>query len=186
MSIEDILFEVEEHFEKSQSSLDNEFRRIRTGRANPSMLDHVQVEAYGAMMPLKQVAGITVPEPMQLLIKPYDKGTVHAIEKALVTADLGMSPQNDGEVIRLNLPPLSGERRKELAGQAKEAAEKCRVAMRNSRRDGIKQVEALGKEEKLPEDLIKKSCEEVTDLLKQYEGKVEAALKEKTDDILAV
>jgi ribosome recycling factor len=186
MDLDEIMLDVEEHFEKSVDSLVGELRRIRTGRASAGMIDHVHVEAYGASVSIKQVAGISVPEPQQLLIKPYDKGTIRDIEKALIAADLGMSPQNDGELIRLNIPPLSGERRKELANQAKESGERCRVAMRNARRDGIKQIESSGKDEKWPEDTVKKAADDVTELLKQYEGKVDHLLKEKTEDILAV
>ena len=124
--------------------------RIRTGRAAPQMLDHVQVEAYGAVMPLNQVAQVSVPEPTQLLIKPFDKSQLRAIEKGITISDLGMAPQNDGNVIRLNVPPLSEERRKQLASQAKDSCEKCKVAMRNSRRDAIKQkASAITQFEKL-------------------------------------
>jgi ribosome recycling factor len=105
--IDEIMLEVEEHFEKSLNALNHDFRRIRTGRATVSMIDHVQVDAYGTRCPLTQLAGINVPEPTQLLIKPYDRSTVKDIERALINADLGMSPQSDGEVIRLNVPPLS-------------------------------------------------------------------------------
>lgn len=183
MSFDDILLETEEHFEKSLTTLDKDFRRIRTGRASPDMIDHVHVEAYGAMTPIKQLAGISVPEPTQLLIKPYDKSILKEIERALVAADLGMAPQNDGQVIRLNVPSLSSERRKQLAATAKEAAEKAKVAMRNTRRDGIKRIEGLGKEKKLPEDLVKQTVEQVGETLKEYEGKVEKALKAKVDDL---
>ena len=184
--LEEIMFEVEEHFEKSLGSLEHDFRRIRTGRASVAMIDHLQVEVYGAMCPITQIANISVPEPQQLLIKPYDKGTAKDIERALIAADLGMSPQNDGEVLRLNVPPLSEERRKQLAGTAKEAAEKCKIGMRNSRRDGIKQIEAAGKEDNWPEDAVKAGEEQVTELLKQYEAKAEAALKVKSDDLLTI
>ena len=176
MSLDDILLETEEHFDKSLNALDNEFKRIRTGQASPQMIDHVQVEAYGAMTPLNQVAGVSVPEPQQLLIKPWDKTVLHAIEKALIASGLGMAPQNDGDVIRLNVPPLSEERRKELASQARDAAERCKVGMRNSRRDGIKSAEAEGKSEKLPEDAVKKVVEDISSLLKDYEAKAEVAL----------
>ncbi len=186
MSIDDILLETEERLDKAQHVLEHDFRRIRTGRATPNMIEHVHVEAYGAHMPIHQVATISVPEPTQILIKPWDKGSLHAIEKAITNANLGMSPQNDGEIIRLNLPALSQERRKELAGQAKDLAEKSKIAMRNIRRDGIRAVETTGKDEKLPEDAVKKATEDITDLLKQYEGKVEEMLKEKVEDILQI
>jgi ribosome recycling factor len=133
-----------------------------------------------------QVASISVPEPTQLLIKPYDKGAIREIERGLINADLGMAPQNDGEVLRLNVPPLSTERRQQLISQAKEFAEKSKVALRNIRRDTIKHVEQFGKEEKLPEDEVKKSAESVTETMKQYESKVEKLLSEKSTDLADV
>jgi ribosome recycling factor len=172
------------HMEKSLGALSSDFRRIRTGRAMPSMIEHVHVDAYGSMMPITQCASITVPEPSQLMIKPWDKSILRALEKALVDANLGMAPQNDGSIIRLNVPSLSTERRKELAGQAKEACEKCKVSMRNLRRDNIKTIETKGKAEHQPEDAIKKSTEKISELLKQYEGKADQLLKDKTADIL--
>ena len=181
-----ILMDVEEHFEKSLKALDNEFRRIRTGRASPAMIEHVVADAYGAPTPINQLAGISVPEPSQLLIKPWDKGVLKEIEKALIASDLGMSPQNDGEQIRLNVPPLSSERRQQLAAQAKESSEKCKIAMRNTRRDGIKRIETEGKESNESEDTIRQLSDQVTELLKTYEAKAEAALIEKTEDITTV
>lgn len=181
---DEVSLEVEEHFEKNLASLRHDFGRIRTGRAAPQMLDHIHVEAYGATVPLRQMAQITAPEPTQLVLKPHDKSSIRAIEKAITIADLGITPQNDGSVIRLNIPALSQERRKQLATQAKDACEKCKVAMRNSRRDGIKSIEALGKDQRISEDLIKQSSEQITELLKTYESKAEADLAEKTKDIL--
>lgn len=186
MSIEEIAFEAEEKFEKALSALEHDFRRIRTGRASVAMVEHVHVEAYGASMPILQVAGITVPEPTQLLIKPYDKGTVKDVERALINADLGMSPQSDGEVLRLNVPPLSSERRQQLVGQAKEFAEKSKVALRHIRRDTIKHIEQYGKEEKLSEDEIKKSAEDITEVMKQYEVRVEKLLDDKSSDLAEI
>ena len=119
------------------------------------------------------------------MVKPWDKTLLKAIEKALTEAQLGIMPQNDGAVIRLQVPPLSSERRKQLAAQAKEATEKCKVSMRNLRRDEIKAIENKGKSDKLPEDMTKKGCEKISEMLKQYEAKAEMALKDKTEDILA-
>ncbi|TVR09017.1 MAG: ribosome recycling factor [Planctomycetota bacterium] len=180
----EVALEAEEHFEKSLGALNNEFGRIRTGRAAPQMLDHVQVEMYGSVMPLRQMAQISAPEPTQLMVKPFDKNSIRAIEKGITIADLGITPQNDGSVIRLNIPPLSQERRKQLAAQAKDACEKCKVAMRNARRDAIKQIESQGKEERLSEDIVKQASEGITELLKQFESRAEQALEEKTKDIL--
>lgn len=184
MSFDADLTDIKTRFEKGLNALSHDFNHIRTGRATPALIEHVQVEVYGAFMPITQVATISVPDASTLMIKPWDKGNLKAIDKALTAASLGMNPQNDGVVVRLNLPPLSTERRKQLAAQAKEATEKCKVSMRNVRRDGIKAIETKGKADKLPEDQVKKAVEKVNDLLKQYEQKAEAALKAKSDDIL--
>jgi ribosome recycling factor len=178
------LTDAKSKLEKAIGSLQHDFKHVRTGRATVGQIEHVQVEAYGSMMPIAQVASLTVPEPTQILVKPWDKGLVKAVERALADANLGMMPQSDGTVIRLNVPPLSTERRQQLAAQAKEAAEKCKVSMRNIRRDSIKSVETKGKAEKAPEDQIKKSTEKISEMLKTHEAKSEQLLKEKTDDIM--
>jgi ribosome recycling factor len=186
MAIEADLADAKTKFDKCLAQLQHEFKGIRTGRASTSMIEHVQVELYGQRMPLTQVAGISVPDSTQLMVKPWDASALKHIERALSEADLGMTPMSDGKVIRLNLPPLSGDRRKQLAGQAKEVCEKAKVAMRNVRRDAIKHIETKGKAEKAPEDLIKKTVAKVDEQLKAHEAKAEAELKAKTEDILRV
>jgi ribosome recycling factor len=185
MSFEAEINECKARFDKALSSLAHDFKHIRTGRASVAMIEHVHVDAYGSRMPIAQCAALTVPEPAQIMVKPWDKTLLKAIEKALTEAQLGIMPQNDGAVIRLQVPPLSSERRKQLAAQAKEATEKCKVSMRNLRRDEIKAIETKGKNDKLPEDMTKKGCEKISEMLKQYEAKAETALKDKTEDILA-
>jgi ribosome recycling factor len=180
------LADAKSRLDKAIAALNHDFDHIRTGRASPVMVENVPVEAYGSIMPLNQCASITVPEPTQLAIKPWDKGLVKAIEKALVAASLGMAPNSDGHTIRMQLPPLSTERRKQLAGQAKDACEKCKVSMRNVRRDVIKAVETKGKEQKAPEDLVKKTKEKIDALLKEHEAAAEKRLVEKTKDIMEV
>lgn len=178
------LAETKTKLDKAVASLGNAFSHIRTGRASPAMVEHLQVEAYGSMMPLNQCAAISVPEATQLAIKPWDKTLVKAIEKAIVASNLGMAPSSDGQTIRLQLPQLSQERRKQLAGQAKDECEKSKVAMRSIRRDAIKHIETKGKEQKASEDVVKKSKEKVDALLKEHEAKAEKNLAEKTRDIL--
>jgi ribosome recycling factor len=178
------LADVKTKMDKALNALTNDFKHIRTGRASVAMIEHIQVEAYGSVTPLPQLAGLNVPEPTQIMIKPWDKSLIKAIEKTLSEAQLGMMPQSDGTVIRLNLPPLSTERRTQLAGHAKEACEKCKVSMRNIRRDSIKGIETKGKLEKSPEDQVKKSAEKVSEMLKSSEAKAETYLKEKTEDIM--
>jgi ribosome recycling factor len=186
MSLEPELTDIKAKLEKSFAQMQHEFKGIRTGRASTAIVDNVQVEAYGSRMPLPQVASVSVPDATTILIKPWDKSMLKAIEKALLEAALGMNPNNDGSAIRMNLPPLSTERRKQLAGQAKEAAEKAKVSMRNVRRDGIKHIETKGKDLKLPEDAVKKTVEQVGTLLKDAETKVEKTLKEKTEEIMTI
>ncbi len=184
MSYDDLITDARAKLDKALGALDHDFRRLRTSRANPQMIEHVQVEAYGSRMPITQCAAITVPEPSQLLIKPWDKSLLKEIEKAIVASDLGLAPQNDGSAIRLQLPPMSSERRKQLAGEAKEFGEKHKVAMRNTRRDAIKAIETRGKEQKLPEDATKKATEQISEMLKQMETKLDAEVKAKQEDIL--
>ena len=186
MSLDAELNDIKAKLEKSHAQMLHEFKGIRTGRATTAIVDNVQVEAYDSRMPLPQCASVSVPDASTILIKPWDKALLKPIERALQEAALGMNPNSDGSVIRMNLPPLSTERRKQLAGQAKEAAEKAKVSMRNVRRDGIKHIETKGKDMKLPEDLVKKSVEKVGELLKESELKLEKVLKEKTDEILTV
>lgn len=186
MSLDAELTDIKSKFEKSLAQLTHEFKGIRTGRATTAIVDNVQVEAYGARMPLPQCASVSVPDATTIVIKPWDKTLLKFIERALSEADLGMTPQSDGIVIRMNLPPLSTERRKQLAGQAKEAAERAKVSLRNVRRDGIKHVETKGKDAKMPEDLIKKTVEKVGELLKEAEVKIDKSLREKSDDIMTI
>jgi ribosome recycling factor len=186
MSYDAELTEAKSKFEKCLGQLQHEFKGIRTGRATTAVVDNVRVDAYGSEMPLPQVASVTVPDASTIVIKPWDKTMLKPIEKALSEANLGMTPQSDGIVIRMTLPPLSTDRRKQLATQAKDVGERTKVAMRNVRRDAMKTVETKGKAAKLPEDLTKKTNEKINDLLKEYEGKVEKSLAEKTKDIMDV
>ena len=180
------LADAKSKMDKAFAALNHDFDHIRTGRASPAIIENVQVDAYGSMMPLNQCASITVPEPTQLLVKPWDKGLVKAVEKALVAASLGMAPNSDGHVIRLQLPPLSTERRKQLVGQAKDSCEKCKIAMRNIRRDALKHIETKGKEQKVSEDVVKKSKEKIDAMLKDHEAQAEKRLVEKSKDIMDV
>lgn len=169
--------------DKALAAMIHDFKHLRTGRASVAMIEHVNVEAYGAFVPISQVGGLSVPDASQIVIKPWDKSLIKAIEKALNDANLGMTPQSDGIIVRLNVPSLSTERRQQLAGQAKEYAEKCKVSMRNIRRDAIKAIETKGKAEKAPEDQTKKAAEKISDLLKAHETRAEQMLKDKTTDI---
>ena len=179
---DEILLEVEENCEKAVNNLIERFKTVRTGRANPSSLDKVMVNYYGAPTPLRQLANITVPEARQLLIKPFDRSCLHAIEKGIFEADLGFTPNNDGETVRIVIPPLTEDRRRELTKQVKAIAEEAKVAIRNIRRDVMEDIEKA----KLPEDVEKAKDKEVQDLVNEYNKKVEEMTKEKEEELMSV
>ena len=182
MDSDEILLEVTDKMDKTIENLDKKFATVRAGRANPSSLDGVMVEYYGSMTPLKQLATISVPEARQLLIKPFDKGSLSAIEKAILASNLGYNPGNDGETIRIVIPELTEERRKELAKQVKAIAEEAKVSIRNARHDGLEDV----KKAELPEDEEKGMEKEIQDLVSDYNKKIEEKLKEKEQELLTV
>ena len=179
---DEILLEVETGCENAVLNLAERFKTVRTGRANPSSLDKVMVNYYGAPTPLRQLANITVPEARQLLIKPFDRSCLHAIEKGIFEAELGLTPNNDGENVRIVIPPLTEDRRKELAKQVKAMGEDAKVAIRNIRRDAMEDIEKA----KLPEDVEKVKDKEVQDLVNEYNKKVEEMIKEKEEELMSV
>lgn len=186
MSAEDVLMNAEEAMEKALSHLSREFRVIRTGRAVPALVENIPVQAYGSQMAMKQCGTISVPEARQLLVKPFDPSILKDIEKALLASDLGVTPQNDGKVLRLTFPPLTEDRRKKLAQDVKAKGEEAKVSIRNARRDGNKELDALQKDKIITEDDCKKLKEDVQELLKNYEGKVDAEVKRKTEEIMEI
>ena len=177
-----IILEVTDKMDKTIENLEKRFATVRAGRANPASLDGIQVEYYGVMTPLKQLATISVPEARQLLIKPFDKGALGEIEKAILASNLGYTPGNDGETIRIVIPKLTEERRKELAKQVKSLAEEAKVSVRNNRRDALEDL----KKADLPEDEEKGMEKEIQDLVNEYNKKIENLLKEKEEDLLTV
>lgn len=166
----------------SLESLDKKFATVRAGRANPSVLDAVNAEYYGSLTPLKQLAMISVPEARQLLIKPFDKGSLGAIEKAIINANLGFVPNNDGETIRIIIPALTEERRKELTKQVKSLAEETKVAVRNIRQDAMKEIER----EEISEDDKKGKEKEIQSLVDDFNKQIDNKLKEKEQELLTV
>ncbi len=186
MPMDEILFEAEEIMEKSMEHLKHEFRGLRTGRATTALVEYIKVDYYGTPTDMRALASLTTPDATSIVIKPFDPGSMREIIKALEEAKLGINPQNDGKQIRLVLPPLSGERRQQLCGKVKEAAEQVKIALRNARRDANKKVDAEEKESLLTEDQAKKGRDDVQALLKQYEGKVEEAVTAKNKDIMTV
>ncbi len=178
----EIINELEAGLKKVLVSLEEKFKHINAGRANPSMLDGVMVNYYGSMTPLKSLTTISVPEARQLLIKPFDRSSLSAIEKAIFEANLGFTPNNDGETIRIVIPMLTEDRRKELVKQAKTISEENKVSIRNQRRDAIE----LLKEAKLPEDTLKNAEEKIQDLVNEYNKLVDNMLDNKTKDLMSV
>ena len=180
--MDEILLETEESMEKAIENLENRFTKVRAGRANPAILDGVKVEYYGASTPLNQLANISVPEARKLQIKAFDKTCLQDIEKAIYEADLGLTPNNTGELIFITIPELTEDRRKELVKQVKGLGEEAKIALRNIRQDANKALE----NQKLPEDEEKRGNEKVQDLINEYNKIVDEKLKEKEKDLMTI
>lgn len=184
MSADDILLEAEEHMEKSIAHLKTSLAGIRTGRANPGLVDTLRVEVYGSATPIKQLASVGAPEPTQIVVRPYDPGTIKDIEKAIIASGLGFNPQNDGKLIRINVPPLSTEVRKKMVARIKELTEEAKVSIRNVRRDANKAADQAEKDKELSEDDCKKAKEEIQDLTKRYENQAGDMAKSREAEVM--
>jgi ribosome recycling factor len=185
-SLEELFLFGEEKMEKAINQLKREFGAIRSGRANPMILDKVMVDYYGALTPVRQLSQVTVQEGTTLVISPFDKSAIKEIEKALIKAELGISPNNDGSVIRLNFPPLTEERRKEITKDVKKLGEDSKIVVRNARRDMGDDLKKLEKEEKLPEDVVKDNQDEIQKLTDKYVKIIDNAVEEKEKEVLTV
>ncbi|RMG38313.1 MAG: ribosome recycling factor [Planctomycetota bacterium] len=183
MDYDEILLDAEERMEKAVAVFREGLKGIRTGRATPGLVDSIRVEYYGSQTPLKQLANITVPEPQQIVIRPFDASVIGDIVKAIQSSDIGLAPNSDGRLIRLNVPPLSEERRQQLVARVKELAEEARVAIRNIRRDANKHADQAQKEKVLTEDDRDRLKGEIQDLTKKYEGMVNEAAEAKKKEI---
>jgi ribosome recycling factor len=181
-----ILLETEEKMEHTIEALHKEFAKVRTGRANPKILDTVLVEYYGALTPITQVGNISVPEPSQLLVKPYDRSVVADVEKAINAANLGFNPQNEGIQIRINIPPLTKEKRQELSKQVRKTGEEFKVHIRNIRRDANDALKKLEKDSEISEDDLKGYQEDVQELTNTFTTKVDEVVKSKEEDIMSI
>jgi ribosome recycling factor len=184
MTTDKILMDAEERMEKAVTVFRDELRGLRTGRASPALVDSLRVEYYGSPTPIKQLAQISTPDPQSIVIKPFDPGTLKDIEKAIRSSDLGLAPNNDGKLIRLQVPPMSGEQRKKLVTHVKKSAEAAKVACRNIRRDSNKHFDQAEKGKEMTEDERDSGKEQVQTLLKQYEGKIEELEEKKTKEIM--
>jgi ribosome recycling factor len=188
MPVDDILIDAEDRMEKAVKVLEERFSAFRTGRASATIVESVKVEYYGAATPLKGIATISVLGPQMIVIKPYDPSALKEIEKAILASEIGITPQNDGKLIRLAVPPLSEERRRQLASSAKELAEETKVSVRNIRRDANKGIdgEKNDKKSSVGEDEAFAAREEVQELTKKFEGAVDDLLERKTTEIMEI
>lgn len=186
MSADEILLEHEERMEQAVTHLGGQLTGLRSGRASPALVDKLMVNAYETMTPLSQLAQIGCPEPRQILIKPYDASILKAIEKAIQSSNLGLNPSNDGKLLRLVLPPLSEERRRQLVKVVKDHGEESLVALRNVRRDANKAADAALNDGDLTEDAHADLKEEINTLLKSYEDKIKALIEKKNAELMEV
>jgi ribosome recycling factor len=185
MDIDEILLTAEEGMEKAVDYLKNELRGVRTGRASTGLVDFIKVDYYGSPTDLRSLALINIPEPTQILIKPFDASSLQTVVKAIQQSGLGLNPMSDGKQIRLSLPALSGERRQQLTGSVKQMGEQAKVTVRNARRDGNKQLDGLKKDktQHISEDQIAQAEKDVQDLLKKYEAQIDELIAAKTKEI---
>lgn len=181
-----ILDDMKSHMEKTIAVLKNEFQKIRTGRATTGILDSVKVDYYGNPSTLSQVATLAIPESRTITISPWEAKMIGPIEKAIMNANIGLTPSNDGRTIRLNLPPLTEERRKEIAKDLKKKGEEDKVALRNIRRDAIDKLKKMEKEKLLTEDELKKSEKDVQDITKSFESKIDETVAHKEKEVMEV
>ena len=186
MPVDDVLMDCEMHMEKATEHLQHELKGIRTGRASPALVEHLSVDYYGTPTPLKSIAIIQVPEATQLVIRPFSPGDIRSIEKAINDSKIGLTPHSDGKQIRLTLPPLSQDRRLQLAGQCKGFAEHAKIGIRNARRDANKVIDTEQKAGEMTEDEANSGKEQVQELTKQYEAKVDELIEKKKAEILQV
>jgi ribosome recycling factor len=184
MTSDEILLDCEERMDKAVNVFRDELRGLRTGRATPALVDSLRVEYYGSPTPLKQLAQISTPDPQQIVIRPFDQSVLKEIEKAIRSSDLGMAPNNDGKIIRLTVPAMSGEQRKKMVTRIKKSSEEAKVACRNIRRDGNKNFDAAEKAKEMTEDDRDKGKDDVQTLLKTYEGKIDEMASKKEKEIM--
>ena len=185
-ALEEMFLFGEEKMEKALGQMKREFSTGRTGRANPAILDRVIVDYYGAPTPIRQMAQVSVSEGTTLVITPFDKSILKDVEKAVIKAELGVAPNNDGVCIRLNFPPLTEERRRETAKEVKKFGEDAKIAIRNVRRDMVDSLKKIEKEENLPEDAVKDNQDKIQKLTDKYVGIIDAQVVEKEKEVMTV
>ncbi|MBK6515489.1 MAG: ribosome recycling factor [Polyangiaceae bacterium] len=184
--LDDVLKEMRASADKSLESLRRDLVKVRTGRAHPSMLDGIRVDYYGASTPLSQMANINVPEPRMMTVKPWDKGQVKAVDKAIREGDLGLNPQVDGDVIRLPIPALTEERRKDLVKVIRKNGEECKVAIRKHRREALEMIDTFQKDGDVSEDDADRGRKKVEDLTSELVKQVDGVIASKEKDVMEV
>ena len=185
-ALEELFLFGEEKMEKAVGQMKKEFASVRTGRANPGILDKVIVEYYGAPTPVRQMAQVSVSEGTTLVITPFDKSIMKEVEKAIIKAEIGVAPNNDGTCIRLNFPPLTEERRKETAKEVKKFGEDANIVLRNVRRDMVDDLKKIEKDENLPEDTVKDNQDKIQKLTDKYVGIIDSLVSEKEKEVMTV
>lgn len=186
MNNEEVNLEAEERMDKAVDFLRSEYRMIRTGRASTALVENIRVDYYGSPTPMKQLANLSAPEPSLVVIKPFDTSVIKDMEKAILASSVGITPNSDGRIIRLVVPPLSGERRQQLAQQIKQMAEQARVSIRNIRRDSNKHIDQAQKDKILTEDQRDEGKKKIDDLTKKYISQVDELLQGKTKEIMEI
>jgi len=184
-AMDDVKHACEERMKKTLAALKDDFAGLRTGRASPALLDKIRVECYGQKTPITQLATVSAPEARLIVVQPWDKSILSDIDKAIQKSELGLNPSNDGKVIRISIPPLTEQRRKELVKGAKASAEQSRVSLRNIRRDGLEEMKKM-KDSGTPEDAVKKAEDELQKLTDSYVSQINKVLEEKEKEILEV
>ena len=185
-ALEEMYLFGEEKMEKAVAQMKKEFASVRTGRANPGILDKVIVEYYGAPTPIRQMAQVSVSEGTTLVITPFDKSIMKEVEKAIIKAEIGVAPNNDGTCIRLNFPPLTEERRRETAKEVKKFGEDAKVVLRNVRREMVDDLKKIEKDENLPEDMVKDNQDKIQKMTDKYVGIVDSLVTEKEKEVMTV
>lgn len=184
--LKDVIAEMKNHMDKTVDSLRRDYQKVRTGRASTSLLDDIKVDYYGTPTPINQLATLAVPEPRTITLQPWESKQIPLIEKAILNANIGLTPANDGKLIRLILPPLTEERRKEIVKNLKKGAEEAKVATRNIRRDAMDGAKKLEKDKKISEDDLKRAEKEIQDLTKIHEAKIDEVLAHKEKEVMEV
>jgi len=186
MDIDEVLLDAESKMDDGVSVLEQKLKLVRTGRANPALVEHLEIQAYGDTVRLNQVAQIGIPEARLIVVKPFDPSIINDIEKGIQASNIGLTPQNDGQFIRLPVPGLTEERRKQIAQDVKETGEQIKVSIRNIRRDANKEIDTAEKNKEISEDAAFSAKEDIQELLKTYETKIEEMVSRKTEEVTTV